>query len=178
MRARWDIFFRTARTVKPIQKPSARFHLPCSIQKKSGETLRLQYITPALILQYLLQDFYSSILFWAKRVSNKSENGRSFLVMVRICGTHPLKAFPARAAIRRDGSGHVPVALFRCTCHRQRRLRPAPLTIPFPRNHQSFQTRLSWFSSFLSKNASTFPFRWLFWKNLPFLHSIVRKKRL
>ena len=37
MRARWDIFFRTARTVKPIQKPPARFHFPCSIQKKSGE---------------------------------------------------------------------------------------------------------------------------------------------
>ena len=89
MRARWDIFFRTARTVKPIQKPPARFHFPCSIQRKSGETLRLQYITPALILQYLLQDFYLSILFWTKRVSNKSENACKHLARVRSCGPHP-----------------------------------------------------------------------------------------
>ena len=90
MRARWDIFFRTARTVKPIQKPPARFHFPCSIQRKSGETLRLQYITPALILQYLSQDFYLSIPFWVKRVSNKFENARRHLVRVRSCGPHPI----------------------------------------------------------------------------------------
>ena len=115
MRARWDIFFRTTRTVKPIQKPPARFHFPCTIQRKSGETLRLQYITLALILQYLLQDFYLSILFLIKRVSNKSENGCRHLVRVGSCGTHPPSAFADRAAIRHDGSGHASKALFRCT---------------------------------------------------------------
>lgn len=46
-------------------------------------------------------------------MSNKFQNACRHLVRVRSCGPHP-SAFVDHAAIRRDGSGHVPVALFRC----------------------------------------------------------------